>query len=552
MNNLKNIGFRAAWSLTIGLSFFSANYSQSAEVQLADAPTNDLALTVNAIQSAKKSLLLNIYELTSPEISQALAGRIQAGVEVQIIEEGQPVGGLSTAAKGVQSQLVQEMQKAGGSDRLYEMTSKATPKAKRRFRFDHAKYAVIDGEYLLIGSENYSPTGNPQAGTLGNRGWEVYIHDSATAKKFESVFQADSDTSHGDLLVLAGTGISADAVTKPKPTPAPLTPPPSNSSIPTVTATDITVMTSPDSSLSGLVAAINSAKTSLDIEQMTFDSAWGKTGTSPLLDAVTAAANRGVKIRVLLNDEQVFNHSSKPSKPKNVPTADTLNQVGHGMSAKIANVKAMGVDYIHNKGMLIDGEKVLISSINWDETSVDKNREAAVLITSQDAFNYYEALFDRDWQVSGGTSSVSRPEDPISSVNPECLSKGTVLPVNDSQVINWKTTTPNQYLARAHVQGTIGQIYPNENGHQHFEVILGNQPNDTIEMIYNISFGSIPVLKAGMSVEACGDYITSDAPAGPYPRSPDNAIMHWVHMSNSSKHDSGFVAVNGVVYGGYR
>jgi hypothetical protein len=57
-------------------------------------------------------------------------------------------------------------------------------------------------------------------------------------------------------------------------------------------------------------------------------------------------------------------------------------------------------------------------------------------------------------------------------------------------------------------------------------------------------------VSAGAQIEACGDYITSNAPSGHFPASPDGAIVHWVHQSpNPKSHDSGFIVVNGVVCG---
>ncbi|MGZ3693693.1 MAG: phospholipase D-like domain-containing protein, partial [Bdellovibrionota bacterium] len=90
----------------------------------------------------------------------------------------------------------------------------------------------------------------------------------------------------------------------------------------------------------------------------------------------------------------------------NTVTIKALNELaatrGLKISAKTANLKAMGVDYIHNKGLLVDGNKTLISSINWDENSVLNNREAAVVITSAPVAQYFAGLFSRDWAVSGG------------------------------------------------------------------------------------------------------------------------------------------------------
>jgi hypothetical protein len=69
-------------------------------------------------------------------------------------------------------------------------------------------------------------------------------------------------------------------------------------------------------------------------------------------------------------------------------------------------------------------------------------------------------------------------------------------------------------------------------------------------VIYNEQFGAVPATRAGDQFEACGDYITSNAPSGQYPASPDGAIVHWIHQSpNPKSHDSGYLIVNGVVCG---
>jgi hypothetical protein len=139
---------------------------------------------------------------------------------------------------------------------------------------------------------------------------------------------------------------------------------------------------------------------------------------------------------------------------------------------------------------------------------------------------------------------------PAPSSAPACLdNSGAVLPINNAAMIHLKTTTPNQFLARAHVQGVIGNIYPDHNGHNHFEAILGPNPGDSVELIYNQSFGALPRLVAGMTVEACGDFINSDAATSQYPASPDNAIMHWIHKNPHGSHPSGFLIINGVLDG---
>lgn len=135
---------------------------------------------------------------------------------------------------------------------------------------------------------------------------------------------------------------------------------------------------------------------------------------------------------------------------------------------------------------------------------------------------------------------------------PTCPARGQDLAVNNEQVLMWKKSTPNQYLSRAHIQGRVVKVYSDKSGHDHFSVQIGTHAEDTVEVIYNQSFGAIPDVRDGMITEACGDYITSNKQAGHYPPSPDGAIVHWVHYNPGNRdkiHESGYLALDGKVYG---
>ena len=150
--------------------------------------------------------------------------------------------------------------------------------------------------------------------------------------------------------------------------------------------------------------------------------------------AVIEAARRGVKVRVLLNDESVFakhkakenseaelalgtemgsNSATNSSKYQNPVTMQILNDLASSenldISATIADIEAMGVTYIHNKGILVDDDRVLVSSINWNQNSVMNNREAAVVVQSKDIHDYYETIFEKDWSVPTDNASRAPP-----------------------------------------------------------------------------------------------------------------------------------------------
>jgi cardiolipin synthase len=428
----------ARYSLFAALMTCAANSGVTSafafSVQVAEAPTSNLALTISAIQSAKKSLLVNIYEMSSSDIADAIIERVEAGVQVEILEEGQPVGGMSKGAREIQNQIIDAMKAHNAANHFFEMSSKAG--GTRRYHFNHAKYAVIDEKALLIGSENYSPTGHPRSGAVGNRGWEVLVHDAAIAHRYQSIFAEDTDVSSPDIIDRMETE-SDLKIGSPHPASSRATSAVSRTPVrldASFEASSVTQVTSPDTSLSGLVALMDKAVASLDLELMTFSAGWGKPVSddekSPLFEAVVSAARKGLQIRVLLNDETVFFHgphsdpdmilthlltlgkSTLRKKMKNKETVELLNQLAAqenlNMNAAIANVKAMKVDYIHNKGALVDDDKTLISSINWNENSVEKNREAAIVLVSPQIHDYYRRLFDSDWQASGGISTQKK------------------------------------------------------------------------------------------------------------------------------------------------
>jgi hypothetical protein len=134
---------------------------------------------------------------------------------------------------------------------------------------------------------------------------------------------------------------------------------------------------------------------------------------------------------------------------------------------------------------------------------------------------------------------------------PDCMDRQRAsLPIDNAQVLIWKNSTANQFKARAHVRGVVTQIFPETNGHSHFEIRIGESQVETLEVVFSKSFGRLPTINFGADVEACGDYITSYEAAAGYPASPSGALIHWVHRSpRPEHHPSGFVAIDNVAYG---
>ena len=149
--------------------------------------------------------------------------------------------------------------------------------------------------------------------------------------------------------------------------------------------------------------------------------------------------------------------------------------------------------------------------------------------------------------LASGTSPVFATD-----AAPHCVSRDREIPIENDAVLELKKTTKNQYKTQEHVSGTISTVYPDRNGHKHFAIKIGPDTDDQIEVVYNEVFGVLPQLSAGMTVEACGEYITSNEATVQYPPSPVGAIIHWVHINPNQgvdSHASGFLLIDGKLCG---
>jgi cardiolipin synthase len=386
------------------------------------SPDNSQALLLQTLRSAKSELLINIYEFESTAILKAMTDAIRSGTTLRLLIEGQPLGNMTAGERDTLKQLHAAMKASGNPDhRIYIMEGDSNADNggqgltasgnARRYVYNHAKYVIADGTDTLISSENFKDTGHPQAGWVGNRGWETVLTSKSFAKQMTRMFEDDADPSYGDVREIAPDDTltirikpnqNQDPVTEPKQRPVPALPAGSGS------VSKATLITSPDS-LAPLRELFRSATRSLDIQHMSMPSTWRDDSNQAIMNPLVAeaieAARRGAEVRLLMNDDRVFLPKPNPNaKLPNVITRKLIEQTAAcenlPLHARIVDVLAVGLTYIHNKGTLVDGARALVSSINGSKNSVANNREVAVLLESPEAAQYYKTAFDFDWASS--------------------------------------------------------------------------------------------------------------------------------------------------------
>jgi phosphatidylserine/phosphatidylglycerophosphate/cardiolipin synthase-like enzyme len=65
----------------------------------------------------------------------------------------------------------------------------------------------------------------------------------------------------------------------------------------------------------------------------------------------------------------------------------------------------------HNKGIIADGQKVLIGSHNFTNAGMTANRDASLLVEHDGVAAYYRKFFEHDWRVAGklAEEAAARP-----------------------------------------------------------------------------------------------------------------------------------------------
>ncbi len=360
--------------------------------QVLVSPDDGRGRLLSFLASADRTLEVAVYTLTSAAIASVIADRARDGVRVRVLLEGSPVGGVEDRER----QLIGSLLASGADVRCLSGGLDAV----KRYRYLHAKYAIVDAAAVLVSSENFGDSGFPAPGTDGNRGWSVIVEDFDLARQLWEVFAEDSDPSGAD---------SVPATALPPPVldgPAAILP-----WLPSETRgrRDAQLVVGPDNALTedGLLGLLDAATDRIEIEAFYADDPWGDR-PNPLLDAAFAAARRGVSVRILLDGS---GWSAEEETTANDVLAAALNDraAREAVDLEVRIFAPQGnVERVHNKGAVVDGRVALVSSLNWAHGSATENRELGLLLRDPEVAARLEAAFLADWE---GRVSASGPGD---------------------------------------------------------------------------------------------------------------------------------------------
>jgi len=139
------------------------------------------------------------------------------------------------------------------------------------------------------------------------------------------------------------------------------------------------------------------ARDRLSIEAFYVEEAW-RNGTNPFLAAAFEAAGRGVSVRILVDGSWSSVEADSGTNDDVVARINRAAKDGRlPLEARLLEPRG-SIERLHNKGIVVDGRQVLVSSLNWGLGSATENREIGVIVEDPELAGRFEAAFDADWE----------------------------------------------------------------------------------------------------------------------------------------------------------
>ncbi len=382
------------------------------------SPDDGYTVLSSFLKQTKKQMTIGMYDFTSGDLLNDVITTTEPDMNFTMVLDHPVLNETAVQTDEVtHDQILKNDNKAAINWALDNMSPEVTGEI-----FPHAyhiKVVVSDQSTFWLSSGNFNVSNqpnfaanDPKRGSFqtSDRDWHVIIEHKGLAQLFERYIQHDftvaggfqaSDSQvaakqkqleiaknqrkqlNGAMKKLQATAKTAAA---PKKVPFPNAPS-TKGKHQEFTNAQVTIqpLLTPDPGkhtsmyVDQVLDLIQGAKTSIFI-QMQYITPPPKAANdfSLLLQALGDAFAKGLDVRIIVSEFQKDAATEQLSKLK-------LDQVLRKQNR------------VHNKGIIVDGKKVLVSSQNWSSEGVLSNRDAGVIIDNEDLAGFFQAIFMDDW-----------------------------------------------------------------------------------------------------------------------------------------------------------
>ena len=333
------------------------------------------------IDDSQTSLRIQLYQMQDSYLVQALLDALQRGVSVELMLDPGCYNCNIWSETDLQykNDFAYTLIQAGAT--VYEFNTNGN----EPYLYLHSKVAVRDSSSVWMSSGNWKSSSIPAPGVRGNVEWSVIIDNSEVAQMVDQQFNLDihwselmslSDYDSYEFFppnTIGGGGVQ-----------------------PAIQASvSGEVLTCPENCVTKITDFIYSADNEVLLSQQTLDVDWsyGWGDENPIIAALHDVANDGVGVHLIINGAYLDDDDQE--------VVDLFNEVWNGTEGLDASAIVMSEDddvsKLHNKGIIVDGESVLVSSINMGSSAMNRNREMGIIIHSATITQFYLDAWHADW-----------------------------------------------------------------------------------------------------------------------------------------------------------
>ncbi|MGA1622242.1 MAG: phospholipase D-like domain-containing protein [Synechocystis sp.] len=367
-------------------------------------------------EQATTSIDLAVQELRLPRLAQALVAKQQAGVKVRVVLENTYNQTLSEALTQSEdgdrlgSYLIYADQNQDGTISAEEAQERDAIQILRNHQVGvvddtedgskgtglmHHKFAVIDGQTVIVSSANFTPSGQygdyDAPDTRGNVNNLVVLNSPALAAYFTEEF---------NLLWGDGPGGKADSlfgIQKPRRSPKVLK----------IGETNVIVKFSPDrkatpfpETSNGLISQyLNQAQKTIQLALFVFSE-------QRLADVIQQRFQQGVEVKALIDPSFAFRSYSEGLDLLGITLLDKKCRIEENNNPWALATEFVGIpalpdgDKLHHKLALVDDHFVITGSHNWSPAANHSNDETVLILDNPAIAAHYQRELDRLYAIS--------------------------------------------------------------------------------------------------------------------------------------------------------
>ncbi|MGD0697907.1 MAG: phospholipase D-like domain-containing protein [Terriglobia bacterium] len=366
------------------------------------SPDAGLATLEAFLAGTQKSLIVGMYDFTSGRILRTFESVVVGSKTLQMVLDNPAP---NPTRDQTDTQTVQELDGSIGNRAKIVRALVRSDTFVSAWMFPyayHIKVIVRDDTALWLSSGNLNNSNQPDLASpphTEDRDWHVIVEDEKLAKIFAAYLNQDFASAR-QYQVLQPSNVAAAVSDANAKLAAEANPPPAQSVRATMASlvpakvfknisVKITPLLTPDTLqgdaakgqyITNILQLIASAQKTLYIQLQYIEASTGTGDYDALLRAIAERVAAGVDVRLI----ESLQYGEK--------WAEKMKSTGVDLTANIS----LQPD-VHNKGFVVDSRAVVVSSQNFSPAGIRENRDAGVIIESEEIAKYFGPIFISDW-----------------------------------------------------------------------------------------------------------------------------------------------------------